>query len=182
MTPMDITETVQATDRSAWRKWLEQHGALKKEIWLVTNVSSPGLSYLEAVEEGLCFGWIDGIAKRMDLENRAQRFTPRRARSYWTELNKERARRLIEQGLMTDAGLAILPDLSREAFKIAPDILKALQQDPVTWENFCGFSAVYQRIRIGYIEEVRRNPEVFQTRLANFLKKTGQNKQFGGIQ
>ncbi|HRF97451.1 MAG TPA: hypothetical protein PLZ51_19725, partial [Aggregatilineales bacterium] len=86
-----------------------------------------------AVEEALCFGWIDGIAKRMDSERTVQRFTPRRAKSNWTELNKERARRLIASGLMTEAGFATLPDLSIESFKIAPDILNAIQADDQTW-------------------------------------------------
>ncbi len=138
------------------------------------------MAYLDAVEEALCFGWIDGIAKRLDEHRTAQRFTPRRTRSHWTELNKERARRLMGEGRMTDAGRAVLPDLSFSAFVIAPDILAALQADPVTWANFQAFPASYQRIRVGYVEEMRRRPEVFATRLSNLLKKTHANRQFGG--
>ena len=81
---------------------------------------------------------------------------------------------------MTDAGRAVLPDLSFSAFVIAPDILAALQADPVTWANFQAFPASYQRIRVGYVEEMRRRPEVFATRLSNLLKKTHANRQFGG--
>jgi len=133
------------------------------------------------VEEALCFGWIDGIQKRMDVEHNAQRFTPRKPKSHWTELNKERAKRMIVAGLMTRAGYASLPDLSSEAFSIAPDILLALQADPQVWRNFQNFLPMYQRIRIGYIEEMRRQPDTFKTRLDNFLKKTRQNKQFGTL-
>lgn len=176
---MIVTETFHAQDQATWRHWLLQHHNSKLEIWLVTDKAQPSVLYLEAVEEALCFGWIDGVAKRIDPTRLAQRFTPRRKRSHWTELNKTRARRLIEEGKMTEAGLAVLPDLSLEGLRIAPDILEALQADPETWVHFGAFPETYKRIRIGYIEEMRRNPDVFQSRLENFLKKTRRNKQFG---
>lgn len=175
-----MTETHHAPNQAAWRVWLEQHHRRTKEIWLVTDKRTPNVSYLEAVEEALCFGWIDGIAKRIDTHRNAQRFTPRRPKSHWTELNKERARRLIAQGRMTEAGRAVLPDLSPEAFRIAPDIEAALREDAEVWRYFQDFPETYKRIRIGYIEEVRRNTPVFNLRLKHFLKRTRQNKQFGG--
>ncbi len=179
---MEITKTIHLTERADWRKWLAEHHDSENEIWLVTYTRASGkptIPYIETVEEALCFGWIDGIAKKLDAERTAQRFTPRRPRSNWTELNKDRSRRLIEQGLMTDAGRAKLPDLSLEAFTIADDILAALREDSQTWANFQAFPESYKRIRVGFIEEQRKQPEVFQTRLANFLKKTRQNKMFG---
>lgn len=182
---MEITTTFEPDSRAAWRAWLEQHHKQASEIWLLirkTTNGQPNLSYLDAVEEALCFGWIDGIAKRYDQTRSAQRFTPRRPKSNWTELNKERARRLIERGLMTDAGRAVLPNLDVSAFRIPEDILAALQADPVIWHNFQQFSPLYQRVRIGFIDEVRKQPAVFQQRLANFLHKTRQNKQFGGLE
>jgi uncharacterized protein YdeI (YjbR/CyaY-like superfamily) len=182
---MEITDTFYAPDRTAWRQWLAEHHATAREIWLISyarTTGKPSVLYLHAVEEALCFGWIDGIAKKMDTERTAQRFTPRRPRSHWTELNKERARRLIAAGQMTPAGQAVLPDLSLTAFQIADDLLAALQADPVVWENFQRFPPLYQRIRIGYIEEVRKQPTVFQSRLANFLNKTKQNKTFGTME
>jgi uncharacterized protein YdeI (YjbR/CyaY-like superfamily) len=179
---MDITETLSVQNRAEWRAWLAEHQASKNEIWLIFDKANPALNYLESVNEALCFGWIDGIAKRLNERQTVQRFTPRRAKSNWTELNKERARKLIQQGLMTDAGRAVLPDLALEAFQIAPDILEALQADAITWKNFQAFPDVYQRIRIGYIEEVRKQPQVFQTRLKNFLKQTSRNKMFGGME
>lgn len=182
---MDITETFYAADRTAWRQWLADHHASAREIWLIMysqQSGKPTVAYLEAVEEALCFGWIDGIAKKIDNERRAQRFTPRRSKSHWTQLNIERARRLIEAGLMTEAGRAILPDLSPDAFQIPADILAALQADPVIWANFQGFPPVYQRIRIGYIDEMRKQPAEFKKRLENFLKKTAENKRFGGME
>lgn len=91
----------------------------------------------------------------------AQRFTPRRRRSHWTELNKLRAQRLIDEGRMTEAGYAALPDLSPEAFHVAPDILAALQADPETWAHFCAFPKPYRRVRVGYVEEMRGVPRSF---------------------
>lgn len=182
---MEITETFYAADRATWRAWLVANHARKTEIWLVSFVpaaSLPSVSYLDSVLEALCFGWIDGIGKKMDATRRAQRFTPRRKNSHWTELNKERARRLIAARLMTEAGYAVLPDLRLEAFQIAPDILAALQADSQVWANFQAFPDVYQRIRVGYIEEMRKQPDVFATRLNNFIAKTRQNKQFGTLE
>ena len=172
-------------DRAAWRAWLAEHYRTTPAIWLISykpETERPSVPYLHAVEEALCFGWIDGITKRLDAERGAQRFTPRRARSHWTELNKERARRLIAAGLMTDAGRAVLPDLDVAAFRIPDDILAAVQEDPVLWATFQQFPAVYQRIRIGYIEEMRRQPEVFRQRLNHFLRKTRQGKMFGTLE
>jgi uncharacterized protein YdeI (YjbR/CyaY-like superfamily) len=179
---MEITQTLWVTERARWRQWLAENHVTATAIWLLSYDKASGqprIPYLHAVEEALCFGWIDGIQKRMDTQRTAQRFTPRKAKSNWTELNKERARRLIARGQMTAAGLATLPDLSIEAFRIPDDILAALQADPETWANFQNFPTLYQRIRVGFIEEVRKQPAVFQTRLANFLKKTRQNKMYG---
>ena len=112
----------------------------------------------------------------------ARRFTPRRARSHWTELNKERARRLIAAGLMSDAGRAVLPDLDVASFRIADAMLAALQADPEVWGHFQRFPGAYQRIRIGSIEEMRRQPDIFHQRLEHFLRKTRQGTMFGTLE
>lgn len=182
---MEIHPTLYVPDRAAWRAWLAERHRTTRAIWLISykpETGRPSVPYLHAVEEALCFGWIDGIAKRLDGERSAQRFTPRRARSHWTELNKERARRLIAAGLMTDAGRAVLPDLEVAAFRIPDDILAVLQADPAVWAAFQQFPAVYQRIRLGYIEEMRRQPDVFRRRLNHFLRKTRQGVMFGTLE
>ena len=181
---MEITTTLLVEHRSAWRAWLAENHATARDIWLITYTipsDKPSVPYLDAVEEALCFGWIDSTTKRLDGERRAQRFSPRRRNSNWTELNKERARRLIAAGLMTDAGYAKLPDLTLQPLVIAPDIQAALQADPQTWENFVRFSDLYQRIRIQFIEDQRTNPILFQQRLDRFVQKTRQNKMFGSL-
>ncbi len=177
---MDITDTIKPTDRSAWREWLDKHHQNLTEIWLLSDdrATEPTVKYLDAVEEAICFGWIDGIQKRFSTYELAQRFTPRKRRSNWTELNKERARRLIRLELMTEAGSITLPDLSAE-FIVADDILAILRAKPAVWTNFLEFPDLYRQVRIGYIEEVRKNPSEFERRLQNFVSKTADHKMFG---
>lgn len=182
---MNITETFIAVDRAKWRNWLIENHKQKQEIWLLSPKKATGLvgvAYNDAVEEALCFGWIDGIAKKYDDVYSAQRYTPRRAKTNWSELNKYRARKMIADGLMTVAGQAVLPNLDSEDFVIAEDILAALQKDPQTWANFLAFPDHYQKIRIGFVEEVRKNTPIFEQRLANLVKQTSLNKKFGTVQ
>ena len=109
---MQIGETIYVTTGDEFRKWLIQNHQTKKEIWLIQYkkaTKKPSIDYVAAVEEAICFGWIDGLQKSMDAERYALRFSPRRPKSNWTNTNKERARRMIAEGRMTDAGLASLP-------------------------------------------------------------------------
>jgi uncharacterized protein YdeI (YjbR/CyaY-like superfamily) len=180
---MEITNTIKPIDRAEWRTWLVQNHNRLTEIWLLSDdrPEQPTVEYLDAVEEALCFGWIDGIAKRFSGHELAQRFTPRKRRSHWTELNKARARRLIQLGLMTAAGSATLPDLDAE-FIVPQDILAKLRAEPQLWAHYQAFPDLYQRVRISYIEEMRKNPPEFDRRLQNFLTKTAANKMFGNWQ
>ncbi|HZJ23778.1 MAG TPA: hypothetical protein VFD54_10750 [Anaerolineales bacterium] len=109
---MEIGETIYVTTSDEFRKWLLQNHQTKKEIWLIQYkkaTKKPSINYVEAVEEALCFGWIDGLEKGMDAERYALRFSPRRPKSNWTNTNKDRARRMIAEGRMTQAGRAALP-------------------------------------------------------------------------
>ena len=109
---MEIGETIYVITRDEFRKWLEENHKSKKEIWLIQYkkaTKKPSINYIEAVEEGICFGWIDGLEKSMDMERYALRFSPRRPKSSWTDTTKERARKMIAEGRMTEAGLATLP-------------------------------------------------------------------------
>lgn len=182
---MQITKTFYASTRDKWREWLKINHAKEKEIWLVyysKKSGKPRVEYNHAVEEALCFGWIDSTMKKIDADCFAQRFSPRNPKSSWSEMNKERARRLIKDKKMTRAGAALLPEgLLEEKFKIPADILKALKKDKETWKNFQKFSESYKRIRTGFIHHSRNRPEAFKKRLEYFLKMTKQNKQFGMV-
>ena len=109
---MEIGETLAAKTRGEWRRWLARHHADRKEIWLVYNKKASGkagVRYEESVEEALCYGWIDGLTKRIDEMTYTTRFTPRRAGSNWSESNVTRVALLLKDGRMTEPGLAVIP-------------------------------------------------------------------------
>lgn len=181
---MDTGKTFYATDVKQWRAWLEKNHSKEPEIWFTyytRDSGKPFISYSDALDEALCFGWIDSIVKKLDEHGRAQRFTPRTAKSSWSETNKERVRRLIKAGKMAPAGLAVTPNLNTK-FEIPADIIKKLKADLEIWENFQNFPEGYKRIRIGWIDSARNRPESFKQRLEYFLKMTKQGKRFGMVQ
>ncbi|MBO7331332.1 MAG: hypothetical protein J6U52_06030 [Alistipes sp.] len=100
---MEITEKLHTTSREQWRDWLADNHSTKREIWISTTKSPDGLQYLDAVEEALCFGWIDSTIKAGEGVM-WRRFSPHRKGSHWTELNKQRCADLEQRGLMTEAG------------------------------------------------------------------------------
>ncbi len=109
---MEIGETLYVTTRDRFRKWLANNHNTKTEIWLIQFKKKTGkasIDYIEAVEEAICYGWIDNIEKSIDDERYATRFSPRKPKSNWTQTNKERARRLIIEGKMTAASRKTLP-------------------------------------------------------------------------
>src|SRR5947208_14899811 len=116
---MQVGEMLIVTTREELREWLAQHHDEYKEIWLIyfkKTSGKTGISYEESVEEALCFGWIDGTNKGIDQETYAGRFTPRRLKSPWSDSNRERVARLVRDGRMTEAGLAVLPADLLQAF------------------------------------------------------------------
>jgi uncharacterized protein YdeI (YjbR/CyaY-like superfamily) len=188
-----VGQTFYAKSRREWRAWLARHHRAAPEIWLLyykKDSGKPRIPYNDAVEEALCYGWIDSILKPIDHERFAQRFSPRRPTSRLSELNRERVRRLIAAGRMTAAGLERIKhvfdprrDTKKNLSWEAPaDILKRLQRDPDTWKNFRRFPESYKRIRIGWIVAARSRREIFEQRLRYFLKMTAQDKRFGMVQ
>lgn len=189
---MQIGETFYPRTRAQWRAWLAKRHRSAREIWLVyykKHTGKPSVPYAEAVEEALCFGWIDSTMKGIDGTKFAQRFTPRRFGSELSELNKERIRRLRRAKKMTKFGLAQVEHAFREhrtrrkePFIIPGAIRRALQRDPQVWKNFCAFPEVYRRIRIGWLAMSMHRPEIFRKRLNYFLRMTAKNRRYGSIQ
>ncbi|MFI5264763.1 MAG: YdeI family protein [Candidatus Kapaibacterium sp.] len=186
---MQITKTLHVTDRKAWRSWLKEHHNSEPEIWLVyhlKNSGKPRIPYSDAVEEALCYGWIDSTMKKIEDGINAQRFSPRKKNSNLSEMNKVRVRRLIKAKKMTKFGLESIKHhldehLSPKKFELPEDILKELRKDPNVWNNFQKFPSDYQQIRIGWIAGVRKRPEEFKKRLRYFIKMTLMNKKFGMV-
>ena len=131
---MDVGETLYVTSSTAFRRWLGDNHDRKAEIWLIqykTRTGKASIDYAQAVEEAICYGWIDGFVRSMDSERYATRFTPRRAKSHWTDSNLERAKRMIAQGKMTEAGRAKLPAeaLTRNRSTSKPNTLAKRRRD-----------------------------------------------------
>ncbi|MEK6220881.1 MAG: YdeI/OmpD-associated family protein, partial [Chloroflexota bacterium] len=137
----------------------------------------------DCVEEALCFGWIDSIVKAYDADTSAQRFSRRKSKNTFSQQNRERLAWLMAHNQIHPSLIDEIKPILAENFIFPDDILSAIQSKPTAWEYYQAFSPAYQRIRIAYINTARKRPEEFERRLANFIKKTEQNKQigFGGI-
>ncbi len=180
--PVEPRNILHFTVREDLRRWFEAHHSDEKECWIALKRGSVPVEgriwYLDAVEEALCFGWIDTTNKIVDGVT-LQKFTPRAKRSKWSELNKERCRRLEKLGLMTDAGRAVLPDMSESGFVIDPEILDAFRKDPVAWENFTSFPSLYQRVRIDTIQRYMKDGDAFERKLRKLVEQSHEGVMFG---
>ncbi len=153
---MEISGNVLETDRAGFRAWLEENHSGEDSCWVACPRGAPKdgvFCYIDAVEEALCFGWIDSTVKRVDGKT-FNRFSPRRPGSHWTELNKARVRRLERLGLMTDAGRAVLPDMDSPP-RMDPNLRRWFSKNPGMEERFMAFPELYRRIQISNLEDCR---------------------------
>ncbi|MBM6384019.1 MAG: YdeI/OmpD-associated family protein [Paenibacillus sp.] len=178
---MEIQNLLSVNSREDLRSWLQTHCRTETSCWVIVSMTPrPGtLFYLDVVEESLCFGWIDGLKKKISNTELAQRLSPRSHNSSWTELNKERVRRLEKLGFMRDEGRRVLPTMEIESFRIPEDIEIRLKEDTQTYENFMAFPALYTRVRIDTIQSVKNQPATFNHRLDKFITHTRDNKMYG---
>ena len=166
---MAMGKTLYVTNRDECRDWLAKHGQSETEVWLIyykKDSGRPRIPYDDAVEEALCFGWIDSIVKRMDDEKFAQKFTPRRDGSRWSALNTRRVRKLIQEGRMTEAGLAkidlaMLGEDARakpgEGDVDLPRVLKqALMANATAWKNFRSLSPSRRNAYVRLIMDAKK--------------------------
>ncbi|MCF8368452.1 MAG: YdeI/OmpD-associated family protein [Bacteroidales bacterium] len=180
---MEITNPLFFTTRIEWRHWLKNNFKTKKEAWLVNAKKSSGkarIEYNDAVEEALCFGWIDSTVKSMDKDHSAQRYSPRRAKSTYSQSNRERLKWLMSKNKIHPSLVEEVTGILKEEFNFPGDIMMELKKDTIVWENYQKFPDPYKRIRIAYIDVARSRPGDFKKRLANFLKYTRENKLLSG--
>jgi uncharacterized protein YdeI (YjbR/CyaY-like superfamily) len=174
------------TSREAWRAWLAEHHDSESEVWLVfckRHTGQARIPYDDAVEEALCFGWIDSIVKRIDDERYAQKFTPRRAQSNWSALNRQRVRQLIQDGRMTEAGLAkIAPGILDEEPPPAPGkqqlevpnfVRQALEASPGAWERFQRLAPSHRRNYVLWVSDAKK-AETRERRLRELIRRLKQ--------
>ena len=159
-------ETTHPKSRAAWRAWLKKHHAKKSEIWLVYFKKHTGkarVAYADAVEEAICFGWIDSTVKRIDDDRYAQRFCPRRKKSRWSALNVQRAERMLAAGAMTRAGKSAFeqrnlatppPDI--QSAEIPRDVEKALKRKRGAWAAFRALPPSHRKQYLGWIQTAKR--------------------------
>jgi uncharacterized protein YdeI (YjbR/CyaY-like superfamily) len=184
-------KTLYVSDRASWRAWLEENHASEREVWLVyykKHTGRPRIPYDDAVEEALCFGWIDSTVRRLDEERYLQKFTPRRERSNWCESNVKRARRLIAEGRMTKAGLDAIaegapeqkfaPRPKPEELEVPRFVSAALKKTPKAWENFNALAPSYRRDYVHWITHAKRD-ETRERRLREAARLLSENKKLG---
>ncbi len=193
--PEEKFKTYYPKNRRAWRKWLEKNHLRSNGIWLIYYKKSSGiprLEYNDAIEEALCFGWIDSTTRPLDENRYMQRFTPRRRKSGWSGPNKKRIERLMEQGLMMKAGLekidAAKKDGSWESLdkiyaapkqlEIPEDLGKAFSKSMKAKKNFENFASFTRRQFLYWINSAKR-PETRKARIKHVLLMCAANKKPG---
>ncbi|UCD72862.1 MAG: YdeI/OmpD-associated family protein [Candidatus Bathyarchaeota archaeon] len=175
--------------RKEWRSWLQKNHLSEKAVWLVIykkQSKKQSIAYNDAVEEAVCFGWIDGQIKRIDDERFIQRYTPRRPQSRWSESNIERAERMIKQGYMTKEGLEIYKKgienkqtvPSSKKFTVPPDLKSALTKNKTALTNFQNLAPSAQLAYAYWVDTAKRE-ETRQRRIKKSVDLLAQNKKLG---
>ncbi len=189
---MNITQKLLVTNKDEWRTWLKKNHDIKKGVWLVFYRKHTGKSsvrYDDAVEEALCFGWIDSIIKKIDDEKFARKFTPRKGQSRWSELNKKRARKMMKAGKMAEVGMMKIRDAEKsgEWFKATPAkkelavplyMTEALTANKKAQEFFDSLARSYKRNYVGWITSAKRE-ETRKKRLTEAIRLLEQGEKLG---
>jgi uncharacterized protein YdeI (YjbR/CyaY-like superfamily) len=174
-------EILEVENRSAWRAWLRKNAAASPGVWLVDLKkgsrekevgSRKCVAYADAVEEALCFGWIDSVVRRLDALRYCRKFSPRNPRSRWSPSNIERARRMIAARKMTARGLAVFkPEQKTESHptSLPVELEKRFRAHAVAWKNFESFPPYYRRMCVAWIASAKK-PDTQRTRLEKVME------------
>ena len=192
MSRLDDAPHVHAEDRATWRAWLATHHATEAGAWLVTwkpRTRRPTLDYEAAVEEALCYGWVDSTGGNVDDERRRQYFAPRKARSPWAATNKARVERLVAAGRMEPAGLAAIERAKAngswevldgpERLEIPDDLVAALDRHPPAAANFAAFPPSPRKMMLGWVALALR-PETRAARIDAIATAAERNERARG--
>jgi uncharacterized protein YdeI (YjbR/CyaY-like superfamily) len=175
-------KTLYVEERSKWRAWLKANCERAAEIWLVYYKEDTGrarIAYADAVEEAICFGWIDSKIKKLDEARFVQLFTPRQPKSKWSSINIERARRMIREGKMSASGLRVFDrrnQTSEQPTKLPAPLREQFQKHEAAWENFQRFPPAYQRLSIGWVASAKKE-ETQIRRLRHLIAESAANKR-----
>jgi uncharacterized protein YdeI (YjbR/CyaY-like superfamily) len=166
---LDISKALHFKNRTEWRQWLEQNHVKEKEALVIhyrKESRKTGLNHFDAVEEALCFGWIDSILNRTDDERFILKYTPRKPNSIWSKVNRDKVEQLIKAGKMTEAGLAKIEEAKKNGNwdnaytslikeSLPNDLKLALMKNKKAWWNFQKFSATYRNMYIGWANSAK---------------------------
>ena len=189
MSALDDAPWVEADDRATWRAWLEANHATSSGAWLVTwrtRSGRVGLDYEAAIEEALCFGWVDSTGGRVDDERGKLYFAPRKPRSVWAATNKARVERLIAAGRMAPAGLAAIERAkangswqvldSVERLEVPDDLAVVLAASPPAAANFAAFPPSARKQLLGWVAFAMR-PETRAARIRQIAEAAARNER-----
>jgi uncharacterized protein YdeI (YjbR/CyaY-like superfamily) len=188
-------ETFSPKSRQEWRDWLQENHDKKQSVWLIyfkKESKQPSIVYSDAVDEALCFGWIDSKSMPIDSNRYMQFFCRRKAKSVWSRINKEKVERLTREGLMTKAGFESIEVAKQngswtildeaEALMIPDDLESAFQGSPMAREYFLSLSRSDKRNILQWLVLAKR-PETRQNRIGEIVSLAAQGqkpKQFRG--
>lgn len=190
--PKTEHKTLYVKNRDEWRNWLEKNYDSESEIWLIyykKHSDKQSIPYDDAVEEALCFGWIDSLVKTIDDEKYTQKYTPRKKNSVWSEYNVKRCHKMIKEGKMTDAGLQLIKEAkkngkwnlaytTKKMYEMPEEMENALKQNKTAWDNFNNFAPSYRNNYIGWVITAKR-PETKSKRIAEVVKRSALNQKPG---
>jgi uncharacterized protein YdeI (YjbR/CyaY-like superfamily) len=187
---MESSDVLHFENGKQWRDWLTKNHDMANEAWLIhykKHTNKGGISYDQALEEALCFGWIDGKMQSIDEEKYKIRYSPRKVRSVWSKINKEKAEELIESGKMTDAGLVKVEEAKKNGYwdsaytnrnieKLPVDLRDALMQEKDAWYNFQRFANSYRNNYIGWANGAK-SEDTRKRRIGEVVKRSSMNKK-----
>lgn len=180
-------------NREGWREWLKENHRLKESVWLIYHKKKSNqysMSWSDAVEEALCFGWIDSVRKTLDDERFLQLFTKRKPKGTWSKINKQKIEQLIQTGLMTEAGLAVISRAKEngswdilnevEELKVPDDLNNALKKDVIAESFFNSLSKSVKKAMLQWIAFAKRSEtrEKRINEIAELAAKNQKPKQF----
>ena len=187
-----MSSELYVANRNKWRAWLEENSRTKKEVWLIyyrNHAGEPSIPYDDSVEEAICFGWVDGIIKKLDHQRYARKFMPRKAKSRWSESNKKRAEKMIEKGRMTPAGLATIrvakensewsrTPVNRKELVIPTFMREPLAKNKKALVNFSNLANSYKRQYVSWVSSAKKE-DTRKKRLAEAISLLEQNRKLG---
>jgi uncharacterized protein YdeI (YjbR/CyaY-like superfamily) len=192
MNVIELENALFFKNRDEWRNWLEKNHRTINEVWLIHYKKSSGkkgLNHFNAVEEAICFGWIDGKLKKIDEQRFILRYSPRKSKSVWSKINKENAEKMISLGKMTQAGFAKIEEAKKQGFwdnaytnlvkeRLPSDLKNALIVNKKAWNNFQQFANSYRNMYIGWVKNAKTE-KTRKKRISEVVKNSLENKKTG---